>query len=297
MNHYDALSYFSDGFLDRVADPDELGRQLYEHRMEPEYIREAIVELARYAQNRARYRRLDASARTMAGETIFELMYTLADEDGRVRRDELVAELRRRHRYAGARNLRVLDKLERGGVLFVERAADAFGRTTYGAVMLRLSPVLRQAPVEHVYTTPLDECPACRQGLSWDGHTQHTPGCPDSPDSPPNLPIEELELGVAAYNVLKRLDVDTFGELVEVTEAELDSWQPKGWHPSPQWRARVREDVREAQERARAAIDTGELVARMAADPWDLEAVRELTPADRDEFGHGLGELDAGEDS
>lgn len=25
-------------------------------------------------------------------------------------------------------------------------------------------------------------CPACKQGLSWDGHTQHSPGCPDGPE-------------------------------------------------------------------------------------------------------------------
>jgi len=27
------------------------------------------------------------------------------------------------------------------------------------------------------------DCPACKQGLSWDGHTQHTEGCPDSPQA------------------------------------------------------------------------------------------------------------------
>lgn len=25
------------------------------------------------------------------------------------------------------------------------------------------------------------DCPACKQGSSWDGETQHTPGCPDEP--------------------------------------------------------------------------------------------------------------------
>ena len=32
-------------------------------------------------------------------------------------------------------------------------------------------------------------CPACKQGLSWDGHTQHVPGCPEHPANNPNGPM------------------------------------------------------------------------------------------------------------
>jgi DNA-directed RNA polymerase subunit alpha len=36
-----------------------------------------------------------------------------------------------------------------------------------------------------------------------------------------NFPIEELELGVRSYNCLKRVGIETIGDLVVKTETEL----------------------------------------------------------------------------
>jgi DNA-directed RNA polymerase subunit alpha len=38
-----------------------------------------------------------------------------------------------------------------------------------------------------------------------------------------NFPIEELELGVRSYNCLKRVGIETIGDLVSKTENELAS--------------------------------------------------------------------------
>jgi DNA-directed RNA polymerase subunit alpha len=38
-----------------------------------------------------------------------------------------------------------------------------------------------------------------------------------------NFPIEELELGVRSYNCLKRVGIDTIGDLISKTEAELSA--------------------------------------------------------------------------
>jgi DNA-directed RNA polymerase subunit alpha len=38
-----------------------------------------------------------------------------------------------------------------------------------------------------------------------------------------NFPIEELELGVRSYNCLKRVGIETIGDLVSKTEGELAS--------------------------------------------------------------------------
>ena len=38
-----------------------------------------------------------------------------------------------------------------------------------------------------------------------------------------NFPIEELELGVRSYNCLKRVGIETIGDLVTKTENELAS--------------------------------------------------------------------------
>lgn len=39
-----------------------------------------------------------------------------------------------------------------------------------------------------------------------------------------DFPIEELELGVRAYNILKRHNVDTCGQLLEVTVEDANDW-------------------------------------------------------------------------
>ena len=36
-----------------------------------------------------------------------------------------------------------------------------------------------------------------------------------------NFPIEELELGVRSYNCLKRVGIETIGDLISKTESEL----------------------------------------------------------------------------
>jgi DNA-directed RNA polymerase subunit alpha len=38
-----------------------------------------------------------------------------------------------------------------------------------------------------------------------------------------NFPIEELELGVRSYNCLKRVGIDTIGDLISKTEGELST--------------------------------------------------------------------------
>ena len=42
-------------------------------------------------------------------------------------------------------------------------------------------------------------------------------------DGMENFPIEELELGVRSYNCLKRVGIETIGDLVSKTEDELAS--------------------------------------------------------------------------
>lgn len=39
-----------------------------------------------------------------------------------------------------------------------------------------------------------------------------------------SYPIEELELGVRAYNILKRMGVVTIGDLMRVTVNDLNDW-------------------------------------------------------------------------
>jgi DNA-directed RNA polymerase subunit alpha len=52
-------------------------------------------------------------------------------------------------------------------------------------------------------------------------------GAPGAPSRPPNamddILIEELELGVRSYNCLKRAGIQTVGDLVSKTEAELNA--------------------------------------------------------------------------
>ena len=47
------------------------------------------------------------------------------------------------------------------------------------------------------------------------------PSAAESDQSTLNLPIEELDIGVRAYNALKRWGIETIGDLVEKTEVEL----------------------------------------------------------------------------
>lgn len=39
-----------------------------------------------------------------------------------------------------------------------------------------------------------------------------------------DFPIEELELGVRAYNILKRHNVDTLAQLLDVTIEDANAW-------------------------------------------------------------------------
>lgn len=63
--------------------------------------------------------------------------------------------------------------------------------------------------------------------------------------------IEELELGVAAYNVLKRANVNTFSDLLHLSDDELDAACDRVSWSTLAWKRRVRDDVHEAQARAR----------------------------------------------
>jgi DNA-directed RNA polymerase subunit alpha len=56
-----------------------------------------------------------------------------------------------------------------------------------------------------------------------EGGTDGTDRGPDQPTAHPmdNFPIEELELGVRSYNCLKRVGIETIGDLVVKTEQEL----------------------------------------------------------------------------
>jgi len=62
------------------------------------------------------------------------------------------------------------------------------------------------------------------------GYVALTPGWPDDPETVAeapvmhgmeNFPIEELELGVRSYNCLKRVGIETIGDLVVKSENEL----------------------------------------------------------------------------
>ena len=127
MNLYDARSYFDLTFEDRVADELELERQLIAHRMEADYIKAAILELARFGALKRRARKLSPAARTLAGQTILELVFAERDADGVASYGKVAVEARRRHRRAGCRTQRVFDRLERDGVLVV-RYGHEFGR-------------------------------------------------------------------------------------------------------------------------------------------------------------------------
>ena len=114
MSYFDSLSYFSDNFEQRVADPAELGRQLFAHRMEADYVKTAIVELGTVAQFKTRARELTPAAKTLAGETAISWLFGVG---GRASWGELSLTVKRAHKMAGNRNDRVLQKLEDAGVI------------------------------------------------------------------------------------------------------------------------------------------------------------------------------------
>ena len=116
MSYFDSLSLFSDNFEQRVADPVELGRQLFEHRMEADYVKTAIVELGTVAQFKARARKLTPAAKTLAGETAISWLFGVG---GRASWGEFALTVKRAHKMAGSRNGRVLRQLEDAGVIVV----------------------------------------------------------------------------------------------------------------------------------------------------------------------------------
>jgi DNA-directed RNA polymerase subunit alpha len=52
---------------------------------------------------------------------------------------------------------------------------------------------------------------------------EEAPEAPSGAKGMENFPIEELELGVRSYNCLKRVGIETIGDLVSKTENELAS--------------------------------------------------------------------------
>jgi len=64
----------------------------------------------------------------------------------------------------------------------------------------------------------INELRAADAGVPGDGST---PGDMQSAHGMENFPIEELELGVRSYNCLKRVGIETIGDLVMKTENEL----------------------------------------------------------------------------
>lgn len=114
MSYFDSLSLFSEHFEQRVADPAELGRQLFAHRMEADYVKAAIVELGTVAQFKQRARKLTPAAKTLAGETAISWLFGVG---GRASWGELSLTVRRAHKMAGNRNDRVLQQLEDAGVI------------------------------------------------------------------------------------------------------------------------------------------------------------------------------------
>lgn len=177
MKYADSLSYFSSGFERRLEDPAELGRQLFEHRNEADYVVEAIVELGRVAQNRKRYRKAGGSAaRTKAGETIFELITLLAGDSGRVSYGELMVAVRRRHKRAGSRNGRVFRQLEDAGAIVVEHE---YGSSDPGALVfvklgrgIDAEPVIDYAAERDCPGHPSDERHAMGETWYCDGTCQ-----------------------------------------------------------------------------------------------------------------------------
>lgn len=56
--------------------------------------------------------------------------------------------------------------------------------------------------------TRYPDCPACSQGLAWDGRTEHVPGCPERPANlvpgmdPPVTPDELLDTCILTVRIL-----------------------------------------------------------------------------------------------
>jgi DNA-directed RNA polymerase subunit alpha len=67
-----------------------------------------------------------------------------------------------------------------------------------------------------------------------------------------NILIEELDLGVRSYNCLKRVGVETIGDLIAKSEAELAA--------IPNFGKKSIEEVKEALERNGLALRGSELL-------------------------------------
>ena len=78
----------------------------------------------------------------------------------------------------------------------------------------------------------------------------------------PQWQIEELELGVRAYNVLKRMGVDTLEDLANVTARDLNAWTSAS-DIAPGYRAA--RQIADAQEFIAGEIDSREYFARVQA--------------------------------
>jgi hypothetical protein len=119
MNLNDARSYFSIGndttFESLLVDDETLARKLDEHSMEPAYIRDAIVELARFARFERNARKQSRAARTQSGRAFLELAWS---EPG-IGYGKLHLTVKRAYRRGGVRITRVLEQLERARVLIV----------------------------------------------------------------------------------------------------------------------------------------------------------------------------------
>jgi hypothetical protein len=66
------------------------------------------------------------------------------------------------------------------------------------------------------------------------------------------LPMEELELGVRAYNILKRHGIDTCGQVLTLTESDLEAWQEAD--PLHRLGGQAERQLREAQSLLRSMI-------------------------------------------
>jgi hypothetical protein len=116
----DARSYFSigtdDSFETQLVDDETLARKLDEHRDESESVIGAILTLARFARFAKAARKVSSAARTKSGRAYLELAF---DEPG-ISYGKLHLTVKRAYKMGGSRITRVLEQLERDGVLIVE---------------------------------------------------------------------------------------------------------------------------------------------------------------------------------
>lgn len=142
LSLYDALSYFSDSFAERLEDPANVELELERHAGESREVIEAIRVLGVYGVVKVTARKRTRAARTLAGRTAIEFLFAVG---GRASYGELYLTVSRRHKMAGIRNQRVLDELERAGVFRIDYSDPHVPVVTFGPGFYVRRPLARIA--------------------------------------------------------------------------------------------------------------------------------------------------------